>query len=231
LDNKSKKVDFDKYAEDYENILKKDLVFFESENSYFSEYKVKITRKVIPDEPAEILEFGCGTGRNLKYLREYFPASKLEGCDISQKSLDISADSNKKTELFLIDGNFTKNRTNRYDLIFISNVYHHIKPEERKSTTGKIADLLKHGGKIMIFEHNPYNLLTRYIVDRCPFDEDAVLLKPKELKNLLKENTFCIKQFKYTLFFPRILKIFRPIESFIGFIPAGGQYYILAEKI
>ena len=41
------------------------------------------------------------------------------------------------------------------------------------------------GGAIVIFENNPFNPVTRKIVNDCPYDKDAILLKPSKLKTLL----------------------------------------------
>ncbi len=39
--------------------------------------------------------------------------------------------------------------------------------------------VLKKKGRVYIFEHNPYNPVTRYLVATCEFDRDAVLFKKK----------------------------------------------------
>ena len=76
--DKTEKVDFDNFAGKYENILDKQLDFFGEENSYFAEYKVKIIKDTLGSDPSDILEFGCGIGRNLKYVTEMFPGSKIK---------------------------------------------------------------------------------------------------------------------------------------------------------
>lgn len=225
-----KKVDFDKHAEEYEKVLSEDLSKFGEESGYFAEYKIKLTRKYLKTEPISILDFGCGIGRNIKYFREYFPDSKIFGCDISEKSLEIARKNNPDTEFFKISDDKVNEYNDKFDLVFTSCVFHHIQPSLRYDSMNKIKDMLKKGNCFVIYEHNPFNPITRKIVRDCMWDADAILLKPKEVLTLTKDSGLIVRQRKYTLFFPSFLKIFRFLEKYIGFLPAGGQYYVIAEK-
>jgi SAM-dependent methyltransferase len=223
------KVNFDEYAEDYDNILENQLSFFGEENSYFAEYKVQIVRNAVKGEPKHILEYGCGTGRNLRFFNRLFPSSTVAGCDISPKSVELAQKTNPKSKLFLI-GEETAEDLNKYDLIFVAGVFHHIAPPLRTEAMKNIFRLTASGGKLFFFEHNPYNPVTRHMVNTCEFDTDAVLLKSGELQRLCRDAGFQVREKKYTLFFPAFLKAFRPLEQYLGFLPMGGQYYIQAAK-
>ncbi|MBN1634853.1 MAG: class I SAM-dependent methyltransferase [Ignavibacteria bacterium] len=223
------KVDFDQYAADYETKLGDDLKFFE-ESSYFAEYKIKIVRGELHDKPLNILEYGCGIGRNLTFITKYFPDSKISACDISVKSLEIAGKSNPTVNLFKSEDSELAKHENQFDLIFISCVFHHIEPPLRQDSMNKIRSLLKPGGILYIFEHNTLNPVTRKIVRECPWDEDAILLKPAELKTLFANSNLSFKKLKYTLFFPAFLKFLRPLEKLLTWLPLGGQYYITAQK-
>lgn len=89
---------------------------------------------------------------------------------------------------------------------------------------------LKPGGLIFVFEHNPYNPVTQKIVSNCPYDEDAVLLKPSELNGLLREGGLEVKEQQFSLFFPQWLKLALPLERYLGWLPLGGQYWIKARR-
>lgn len=224
------KVDFDQYASDYDKIMKEDLEFFGEENSYFADYKIKIIKDTLTPAPKKILDYGCGIGRNIKFYSKYFPDAKIHGCDISQKSLEIAKESNQDADFFLIDNENINRFTGQFDVVSISCVFHHIEPALRKDTIEKIYSLLKPGGLVYIFEHNPYNPVTRKIVKDCVWDEDAILLPAKESRQLMDHAGFSVKKKQYTIFFPAFLKILRPFEKFLGFIPLGGQYYISGIK-
>lgn len=218
--------DFDKYAEDYNDILKDQLNFFDEESNYFAEYKVHIVRNRIRSEPETILEYGCGTGRNIPFLHKMFPGSKVSGCDLSEKSLEIAKKMNTAADFFPLNnsGQFSK----KFDLVLVACVFHHIPPPDRRETISELRGLLRPGGELFVFEHNPFNPVTRRLVNTCPFDKDAVLLRPKELRGLFIRGGLEILKMRYALFFPGFLKKIRFIEKGLGWLPMGGQYYLQA---
>lgn len=228
--NKIEKVDFDQYAGVYEKTLEEDLKFFGEENSYFAEYKIKLIKGLLSSAPKNILEYGCGIGRNIRFFKEYFPEANVDGCDISDKSLEIAQKENPEVKFNLISDNFVNENAGKYDLIFVSCVFHHIEPSLRNGAIINIYKLLKPKGNLFIFEHNPYNPVTLKIVKDCVWDADAILLKPKETKELISYAGLKLDKMEYTLFFPAFLKSIRFLENYLKFIPMGGQYFVMASK-
>lgn len=219
-----KKIDFDDYANDYDKIMREQLNFFDDSLDYIAEYKIKMARGFFSAPPSDILDFGCGVGRSMPFFQKYFPTASLQGCDLSEKSLLMAKE--KFPQVFFCKTDELTTRTRQFDLIFLSGVMHHIKVDERKATLALLKSLLKKDGKIIIFEHNPLNPVTRKLVRECPFDEDAVLLRARELKSLLLEVGVNKAQSYYTLFFPAMLKFLRPLERYLRFLPLGGQYVV-----
>ena len=117
-----------------------------------------------------------------------------------------------------------------FDLIFISGVYHHIPADERENVTEKIYAFLKDKGSIICFEHNPYNPLTRQMVNTCIFDDDAVLLTKEELEKTFLKEKLSVVDSGYTLFVPPKLKALNFIEKYLKWLPLGGQYYVAFKK-
>jgi len=224
------KVDFDNYAGRYEKVLDKQLDFFGEENSYFADYKVKLVKDTLTSDPENILEFGCGIGRNLKFFTKYFPDADIYGSDISDKSLEIAKNENPSVKFFKLEDDEIKSYKGKFDLIFISCVLHHIAPDLRKSSMDTVYSMLNNNGSAYIFEHNPYNPVTRHIVNTCEWDTDAVLLNMKESVNLFENAGLKVTEKNYTLFYPAALKFLRFTENFLKKIPMGGQYYVKAVK-
>jgi SAM-dependent methyltransferase len=218
---------FDDYWQSYNEILRNQVRYFDKDDMYFAQYKIDLVKKFMHTEPSSILEYGCGVGRNLGFLRRQFPKAIIYGCDISQKSLEAASKELPEAVLFKAG---EKKLLGVFDLIFVANVFHHIPPETRMDAIQDIKHMLKQDGSLFIFEHNPYNPVTRHLVKTCPFDEAAVLLKPAELKKLVKCEEMEICYLRYTLFFPAFLKIFRFIEPALFWLPLGGQYFLQAEK-
>ena len=224
------KVDFDNYAENYEKITNAQLSKFDIESEYFSRYKVLITKKILGDKHSRILDFGTGIGRSLPILSEIFEKSSLYGSDTSIKSVELARINNPKVTV-LDEPSLLAINDNYFNLIFTACVFHHINPKDRDCVMKTIFDKTAHGGKFIIFEHNIWNPVTRHMVKTCPFDADAVLLRMSELVLLLKNSGFKIYNKGYTLFFPAPLRLFRPLEKYLSWLPLGGQYYIVCEKI
>jgi SAM-dependent methyltransferase len=218
---------FDKYAENYNLLLKKETDISGYDVSYFAEYKIKLIKKNIINRPQKILDYGCGIGRNLEYLTSYFPDAEIYGCDISEESIKSAASNAPDAHLFLLGKDEIKEK---FDLILMTCVMHHIAPVQRNVVLNDISDILNNKGEFFIFEHNPYNPLTRRIVNNCVYDEDAVLIKPVELKKLLLLAGFDINDVKYVLFFPGFLKFLQYLENFLYFVPLGGQYFMHSIK-
>jgi hypothetical protein len=116
-----------------------------------------------------------------------------------------------------------------YDLIFSACVFHHIEAAEHVGIFRKLRERLAPGGTMAIFEHNPVNPVSRYIVATCPFDENAVLIPAAELARRQREAGFGKVEVTYTGFFPGSLKALRPLEPAMGRLPVGAQYYTLAR--
>ncbi len=109
-------------------------------------------------------------------------------------------------------------------------VFHHISPDKQKETVLKLKSLLKKNGHLIVFEHNPYNPLTRLAVFRCEFDKDAILISPNKMKKLFIQSGFINISKYYILYFPFRSYYQNLIENFFQFLPLGAQYYMIGKK-
>ncbi|MEJ5299410.1 MAG: class I SAM-dependent methyltransferase [Thermodesulforhabdaceae bacterium] len=228
------KTKFDDFAINYDDLLQKQHSTF-GDISYYSEYKIKLVHQISEkyfgkNLRLNILEYGCGTGRNLQYFNMMFPESNIFGFDISRNSLEIAKSRNDKAIFLWSEDELLKYYNNYFDLVFVAGVYHHIPPAMRNYVTSVIKHITQRHGIVMVFEHNPYNPITRHMVNTCEFDDDAILLSKGELINLFEILGFYFLKAGYTLFFPPRLKKVSFIEKFIHWIPLGGQYYVVFKK-
>lgn len=109
-------------------------------------------------------------------------------------------------------------------------VFHHIPESEHVHWLYELRRILKKGGLIIIFEHNPYNPLTISTVKHCPFDVNAKLISAKKFKKLFNVVGFDKTDSVFRIFFPGFLSFTRPLEKYIKTIPLGAQYYLFAKK-
>ncbi|QNP49870.1 class I SAM-dependent methyltransferase [Diaphorobacter aerolatus] len=220
-------MEFDKYADSYSEDLKNSIPAGLRTIEYFSTYKVKLARQLAGNKPKCILDFGCGVGQCSQYLVRDFAGSQIFGFDVSEESLAIARERLPQAS-FSAEWNEIANR--KYDLIFTSNVFHHIDPQDHILWLGRLKDQLNPDGCLVIFEHNPVNPLTRMVFRRCIFDQDAVMIGQANFLKLAKAAGFNKRASKYTLFFPGPLKVLAPLERFIGWLPLGAQYYLALKS-
>jgi len=226
-----KKIDFNDFTENYDLLLSKETQFFSSDDLYFAKYKIDILK----DECSlfqldNILEFGAGTGRNLPYLSNAFNCSQICASDISEISIEIAKKNNPNVHCFVDD--FGNQSFGNFDLIFIAGVFHHIIPKDRAAVFARLHSMLKPNGYLFIFEHNPYNPVTLRIVDKCPYDRDAVLIKPYQMRRYISETNFKVLKQRYCLFFPPfVTKKFPILDKFFSRLFLGGQYWTLAKRV
>jgi 2-polyprenyl-3-methyl-5-hydroxy-6-metoxy-1,4-benzoquinol methylase len=217
---------FDSLAEDYKAITTQQHAFFDQNTSYLQEYKVAIAHELV-SSPKQVLDYGCGIGLLQGFLSTYYPAATITATDISEKSLDYVRSNHPRT-VTVLDEEALKSH---YDLILVSCVLHHVPPCDRKVLLERLVRALSPGGHILVFEHNPLNPVTQHLVNTCPVDDDAILLRRSELVGILNsiEEATVVKT-GYTLFFPGALKSLRPLEKHIRWLPAGGQYFVFVSK-
>jgi len=222
------KIDFDCYSDIYNNITGDNVRFFSEDDLYFAKIKINIIHDIICYSPKRILEFGAGVGRNIPFIKEYFPDTEIWATDISEKSAAKINERYPYVKTFILNGDELR-MMGMYDLVLVSGVYHHISPNIRSSVTKTIVSLMTENADLFVFEHNPYNLITRKLVDRCEYDKDAVLVNPKEMSTLLSEAGLNLIRKRFYLYFPPALKM-GWLERILYKVPLGGQYMLQASK-
>lgn len=229
------RAEFDKFAEEYLATHTDNLKISGEDPAYFARYKIdEVRRRWTREgraEPKAVLDFGCGIGASLPHLQRAFPKAQVTGLDVSEKSLAIARDrAPPAVDLVLHDGGAVLPLPEAsFDLIFTACVFHHIDDALHGPLFTALRRLLKPGGVFCIFEHNPINPVTRYIVATCPFDENAVLIAADDLKRRLAKSGFAPVQLAYTGFFPGALRALRPLEPALKHLPFGAQYYAWAH--
>jgi malonyl-CoA O-methyltransferase len=101
----------------------------------------------------DIVEFGCGTGRNLAALKS-LGARSLTGLDLSQRMLDVAAA--RDTSFALLRHDMTKPApldAARFDLVLFCLSLEHV--GDLESPLREARRLLRPGGTLMIVEIHP----------------------------------------------------------------------------
>jgi 2-polyprenyl-3-methyl-5-hydroxy-6-metoxy-1,4-benzoquinol methylase len=220
---------FDSFAANYQDLVNENVRITGESSDYFAAYKARyIARKVVCSQASRILDYGCGVGPLAGHLMRMVRGSRVDGFDVSKESIErVSEDLHRQ-------GTFTTSLETlgpEYDVIVLSNVLHHVQPTDREGLVRQAGSRLAPGGKLVVFEHNPINPLTRWAVSQCVFDEDAILLPNGEARGYFQEGELRLVRLDYIVFFPRWLKWFRPFEPFLQWCPLGAQYAVVAQRV
>jgi len=219
---------FDELSRDYKDILDKDLRLSGEKTEYFAEVKAKYVKDYMKDGfLGRILDYGCGIGLVSKSLREHFdrPQVEIRGYDISADSI---RQARKDVSGVAFTDSFNEIEKEKFDVIIMANVLHHTEASKRPGLIKSLRAMLNSGGKIFVFEHNPYNPLTRLVVKLSVIDKGADLLRLGDLIRLLEDADMRICERRYITFFPRALKALRSLEPALGLLPLGAQYMCVA---
>jgi SAM-dependent methyltransferase len=179
--------------------------------------------------PATLLDFGCGAGLAFALLREHFPDARILAFEPAPGLRALAEQAASTTGVEVLDAD-ALSIEGVVDVVYCSGVFHHIMPAERAGAIGSIARAMRPGGIACIWENSPYNPGTRFIMSRVPFDEDAVLLTPRELRGLHRGAGLTPIATEYHFVFPRLLKFARVLEPALRPIPAGGQYVVVGRR-
>jgi 2-polyprenyl-3-methyl-5-hydroxy-6-metoxy-1,4-benzoquinol methylase len=216
--------EFDRFADSYDETLKAALPAGLDEDQYFARYKIDFVAAATRNRNINsILDFGCGAGRSLEYLVNAFPQAAVSGYDPSSESIRLAA---QRVASAHLTTQWHDLGQHGFDLVFVANVFHHIPRNEIATWLARCREMLAPQGSIFVFEHNPRNPVTRHVFERCPFDVDAEMIPRPELVELGRSAGLKIASSRYTLFFPKPLKIFRPLERWLGWLPIGAQYCV-----
>lgn len=225
-------VHFDDYAQNYDEALNQGLSATGEGKDYFAQGRIRWLGKCLSDmdeHPCQLMDYGCGDGSTSELLLAMNQESSLIGVDTSGKSLELA---NRKYagERASFRSIAQYEPRGELDLAYCSGVFHHIPVAERTSALDYIWRSLRPGGIFSLWENNPWNPGTRYVMWRIPFDRDAITLTPPETASLLQTGGFEILRKDSLFYFPKQLKYLRWIEPYLSGLPFGGQYHVLCRK-
>lgn len=226
-------VEFDQLADDYHLHLEDAIVLSGEGEDYFSEYKIADLKKFLGLQsfhPTKVLDFGSGTGNSVPFFRKYFPESQLNNTDVSLNSIELAKKRYPGSENYFVISDRIPVSDESQDLVFSACVFHHISHTKHSFWLSEIYRVLKPGGYLVIYEHNPFNPLTQWVVRNSPLDINAVLVRPSQFHKSLESLNFCKSMMGYKLFFPKFLERFRKWEQRLEWLPLGAQYRIAFKK-
>ena len=225
---------FDKYATDYERVVADSLPGVGGDSRYYADRKTRLLVPYLAEAAGgELLDFGCGIGLGTEsLLAKTTSETRITALDVSPESIAAARHRirDSRVRLHTMSAGALPAGDGSFAGTFAACVFHHIPPAERDFWMRELLRVTRPGGWLAVFEHNPFNPLTRRLVARCPFDEGVALLPPSETTSRMGAVGFADIVQAHYLFFPHRLHLLVPLERLLCRLPLGGQYLTVGRR-
>lgn len=197
---------------------------FADQKNRFKEYFLRNVFNIYyPQKNEKILDIGCGWGNlSLALQKRRFDVT---GLDYSRKSIEVCKNTARlfnldESKFICRDATDTKFDPNAFDVVFAADLVEHLFPEVYLNLVKEVYNILKNGGKFIIYTPNPQHFFEILKKNNLLLKRDITHVDYKTmnlLKGSLNANGFFIKKAYYmeshVPFLSQIEKLF------IDFIP------------
>lgn len=220
---------FDRYASDYQEQLQKALALPGTKADFFWRFKADhilcTCRELLgPPEGLRLLDVGCGSGFVDLCLAPQ--CGSLSGVDVAREQLALARENVPEVDYQWYDGSALPYPEGYFDVAFAICVLHHICVPERLHFVREMKRVVRPGGCVAIYEHNPLNPLTRLTVSQCEFDRGVKLVSRRQLCAWFREAGMQVIRAPWLLLFPWQGAFFRRVEGWLRGVPLGAQYAV-----
>ncbi len=227
----SQTAEFDRYAAEYEACCQRGLDLSGEDKHYFARGRLDFLQEWLAKRgvspPDNIVDYGCGVGDVTAQLSNVFPSATVTGVDVSQACIDKAATIHSANRVHF---GHTDNAPDGQSIVHCNGVIHHVEQTERRDVFKRMADCLRPGGHLFLFENNPLNPGTHLVMRRIPFDRDAHMISHWGVARLCQDAGLELLETAFLFYFPRPLAALRPLERWLLRVPLGAQYVVIAHK-
>jgi 2-polyprenyl-6-hydroxyphenyl methylase/3-demethylubiquinone-9 3-methyltransferase len=138
---------------------------------------------------AAILEVGCGDGQMASRLLARFPDSSYQGIDVAPEVGRLFEGDARRARFRSIDsGTFLRETSERFDLVVVVDVLHHVSQDERGALLADVRELTAPGGhyalKDWVSSRSPIQAAV-WASDRLLTGDRVRYFRPSELEALI----------------------------------------------
>lgn len=222
---------FDAYRDSYSQTVDEAIGFAGLSADFFTKVKagyiLDLVREKFSDaSKVSALDIGCGVGNSHTSLAPHFVS--LSGVDVSRECIEAARRRGLPVTYEVYDGRTLPYDDASFDLAFAICVIHHVPQSMWANFAREMRRVVKPGGLALVFEHNPRNRFTMRVVNSCPFDADAVLLRSETAEALLSSAGFEKVHSRFILTIPAGNAVLRRVDGVFSKLPLGAQYYVSA---
>lgn len=221
-------IDFNQTKTSYRESIEQSIRFSGKNHDFFLKRKALLIKKFLASlkvESPKILDIGCGHGLIHRFLQD----QALTGVDPAAEVIEMARESNPQVAYVCNDGRTLPFASQSFDAALCLCVLHHVPKNEWIPFLREMKRVIRPGGLGIIFEHNPYNPLTRYVVRRCPLDEGVTLATRSRLQQALQQAGFTSFYSRYLFLTPFDHPLFLRLDNSFGKIPLGAQYFTVCS--
>ena len=219
---------FDREAAGYEAAIEEAIAFAGQPHDVYVEAKVErlleLARRRLDDEAIDALDVGCGPGLTDRRLRSH--VRSLHGVDVSEEMVARARQAVPDADYRAYDGTRLPYPDGGFDLVFAICVVHHVARELRLQFLRELQRVTRPQGLVAVFEHNPWNPLTRRVVRHIPFDEGVELVSRGRLASAFGAAGLEVTDAEYLLFTPWRAPALARLERRLSWLPLGAQYVV-----
>lgn len=162
---------FDAIAADYDESLPAHVV------AHYLDKRVRFVADLVP-VPGRGLDVGCGTGVLAARLAAL--GWRMDGIDPSQGMLDVMARDAPEVRGQRAFGDDLPYDGDRFDLVVTVAALHHVAdPDAVRGTLVEMARVVRPGGRVVVWDHNPRNPYWKRLMARVPQDDGSERLIPE----------------------------------------------------
>lgn len=224
---------FDGVAERYSETIDASLGRFGASHDFFTRHKARLIARLLAGRarnPAQmdLLDVGCGIGQIHALIGPSFRS--VTGVDVSSASIDQAKARFPDYRYMAYDGDRLPFGDAGFDMAMAICVFHHVPPAQWQALAADMLRVLRPGGLALVIEHNPWNPVTRRIVNTCPIDRDAVLLTRGQTVDLFRKAGATQVTARSVLSIPPKTDALMAVDGWFGRLPFGAQYWCMAVK-
>jgi ubiquinone/menaquinone biosynthesis C-methylase UbiE len=226
--------EFDAYHRHYEQTIDRAISYIGKPQQFFTIVKADylselFLRRFGSEREIKVLDIGCGNARIHPFLLERCPHLRLRGIDVASTSVEAARQAHPQVQYDVYDGTKLPYNTGQFDAAYTICVMHHVSPSQWPAFIADMCRVVRPGGMVSVIEHNPFNPLTRLLVNTCPYDQNANLLRASQLSKFMRNAGLKEIERRFIQFTPFEGHFFKRFDRFMGWLPLGAQYLTTAR--